>query len=678
MTIFTDGDEHTDTTNRRSASRAADGRSLVRVRPDGATAIVLAPALALGAAVVAAVIRARADGWYPVGDNAFFALRSRDVFTEHHPLLGTWTSASQTLGFDVNNPGPLLFDVLAIPAKLDPRLLPAGVAALVVGSVLAMAVCASRVAGRRGVVLALFGSAGLAVAMGPELLVDPWQPHSLLFPFLAAIVATWATWAGSDGSLIVVAASGSLLVQTHLSYGPVLAVLGLSAAIAVAVRWRMHPRRRGRIRRVAAGAALLTLVLWAQPLAEQLTADGEGNLERLVDASTTDRDESIGPALGVEIAGTLLSPLPAWLPPSFDDDFQPVLHEPASPPTFVDGPSRSVAAASLAATVLALVAVGTVAWRRRIWTLASGAGVALVTVAVSTATVMTIPLQSYGLAPHHVRFLWPASILVTAVLLATVLGSRRGPAIVAGMAVVLSVLSILPRDAAVGPESDDYSAPVITALAPQLDALRGRGPLLFDPRFGRIFEPYSTPVILELERRGIDVVVEDSGLVRQLGPAREADGDERGRFFVWEADLALDGRPGFEQIALVEALDGAERRELSALTSELSRWFRSGEVTLTEDGRSAVRSGRLRDIASVIGGEDDPLAAYGMANARAALSRGHLEVPGHEASARRWVELRTRFARETVAVWVDWHDDAVGASAACPETTAADVVDCPG
>jgi hypothetical protein len=68
--------------------------------------------------VVVATVRAAARGWLPVGDNAYFAIRARDVLTEHHPLLGTWTSASVSAGTDFNNPGPLLFDLLAIPAKL--------------------------------------------------------------------------------------------------------------------------------------------------------------------------------------------------------------------------------------------------------------------------------------------------------------------------------------------------------------------------------------------------------------------------------------------------------------------------------------------------------------------------------------------------------------------------------
>ena len=130
--------------------------------------------------------RVVSEGWIPIGDNAYFAIRARDVFTEHHPLLGTWTSASQSLGVDVNNPGPLFFDLLAIPAKIDGDIgLAIGVAIVNVLCIIGIAVFAAPHRWRaRPSSLAMVLAAGLAWTMGSELLFDPWQPHSLLFPFL--------------------------------------------------------------------------------------------------------------------------------------------------------------------------------------------------------------------------------------------------------------------------------------------------------------------------------------------------------------------------------------------------------------------------------------------------------------------------------------------------------------
>jgi hypothetical protein len=139
--------------------------------------------------IVVAAIRAIAGDWVAVGDNAYFAIRARDVLTDHHPLLGTWTSASLTIGLDVNNPGPLLFDALALPVKLGGDAgLAIGVALINVASVVGMAVAARRQAGVRGVVAAMAAATALGWAIGSELLVDPWQPHSLLLPVLCYLV----------------------------------------------------------------------------------------------------------------------------------------------------------------------------------------------------------------------------------------------------------------------------------------------------------------------------------------------------------------------------------------------------------------------------------------------------------------------------------------------------------
>ena len=86
--------------------------------------------------------------------------------------------------------------------------------------------------------------------MGSELLIDIWQAHALLLPFLAYLVlmvgmadgqARWVPWA---------AAVASLLVQTHISYVYVLAVV-TAAALAV----RGVPPLAGAMARVARRAA---------------------------------------------------------------------------------------------------------------------------------------------------------------------------------------------------------------------------------------------------------------------------------------------------------------------------------------------------------------------------------------------------------------------------------------
>lgn len=64
---------------------------------------------------VVAVVRSIVNGYTPIGDDGLLLLRSRDVFTEFNPLLGTWSSSSVGFGVEINNPGPLLFDLMALP-----------------------------------------------------------------------------------------------------------------------------------------------------------------------------------------------------------------------------------------------------------------------------------------------------------------------------------------------------------------------------------------------------------------------------------------------------------------------------------------------------------------------------------------------------------------------------------
>lgn len=73
----------------------------------GCVALVILP-------VVTSVLRSLRTDWFPIGDNALLYIRARDVWTAHHPLLGSWTSASLSFGENVNNPGSM-YDWLIAP-----------------------------------------------------------------------------------------------------------------------------------------------------------------------------------------------------------------------------------------------------------------------------------------------------------------------------------------------------------------------------------------------------------------------------------------------------------------------------------------------------------------------------------------------------------------------------------
>lgn len=623
---------------------------------DRSTALLLVAGAAVVASIVAAAIRALASDWYPVGDNALFALRGRDVLTEHHPLVGTSTSASELVGVNFNNPGPLLFDLYAWAAKLGPGFLPLGVAAVALGSIALMGVCAHRVAGRRGLLLALFSASALAWAMGPELLIDPWQPHSLLFPFLALIATTWAVWAGSDGALVAVAALSSLIVQTHLSYAPLVGVLAAAATVAVLIRAVRRPAGRRRAARLAAVTVALLVVLWAQPLWEQVRADDEGNLARIAEVPGSDRGESVGLRVAAQVAGTMLAPLPRWAPPAFEDAYEQAPLLQPLPERFERVPSLPVAVGTLVATFAVLGAVGALAHRRGAPMVAAGAGVVGATVATAVLTTAMLPVGVWGLPPHHIRWLWPAAIAITAVVASVALTRRVGVLLVAGATVAMSVLAMAPTHPDAGPAgATDVAGPAMRALVGQLDdrlVERGvPGPVLLETGPLGIDDQYTVPLLLELDRT-IEVRVEDPVLIRQLGDARAATGAETGRLVVTYGSDAGAARPGWERVAFVRGLSAEEDGEYDRLRRTVSQEIRGQGLRLTARGRAAVGSIGMPPVEEVVGRDIDPLSVLDAAALQGVVTAGFVVAPDAQADLARWADLHRRSHGGTAAVWL--------------------------
>jgi hypothetical protein len=225
----------------RPAARDGSGRWAL-----AALVVALVP---LGSALVRAFGR-----WTSVGDNALITLRSVDVLTSYHPLLGTWTSASTSIGVDFNNPGPLQFDLLALPAKLLPHEGPAIAVVLVHAlSIVGIFVLARRLGGAVTAAVAMLVAVALTWSMGSDVLVEPWQPHSLLLPFLLLLFLVWSTSCGEHRSLPWLVAVGSLIVQTHVSYSILVPALCAWGVAGLVLARRQHladrPGRDGGERR---------------------------------------------------------------------------------------------------------------------------------------------------------------------------------------------------------------------------------------------------------------------------------------------------------------------------------------------------------------------------------------------------------------------------------------------
>lgn len=598
-----------------------------------------AAALAVTAAVtpfVVATARALRDGWYPIGDNAFFALRARDVFTEHHPLLGTWTSASLSVGRNLNNPGPLLFDLLALPAKIDPAAgLAIGVALVNVAAIGVVAALAWRRGGASILAWAMAACAGLAWTMGSELLFDPWQPHALLFPFLAFLFAVWSMVEGDAVALPVAVGLASLVVQSHLSYAvlvPLLSLVGV-VGLVVAARDRQRPVRW---RRPVAAAVGIGVLCWLQPLVDQLT--GEGNLVTLL-TNASSGDAKIGPGLATRLASWVLSVPPFWGRSSFAR----ALYVPG-PETM---PGRALAAGSL--VLLVVVLVGAVAFGRRRPVVV----VALAGVLGSWLTTAMLPVGTLGIVPHQFKWLWPAGVFATFAIVVSV--AREAAWAGAVVAVVLGGSALPAWNARSGPSADAASIPTARALVDRLD-LGGVDRVLFDARGLRFAEPYSTVVLLELQRRDIEFVVDDDILARQVGGSRLVSGDEAStlpRLMEREGDGAFAPPAGAEVVSRVRALSVDEKAELDDLEAEVAAVIEEDGLVLNGRGRAVQRENglpSLRDAGSELRDAGRLLGTAELIR----IVRDDLApiAPEHRRTFRRYAELRHAWNTRTVALFL--------------------------
>jgi hypothetical protein len=339
-----------------------------------------------------------------------------------------------TAGRNVNNPGPLWFDVLAPFVRLGgPSVgLALGVMAINVAAIVVTAWAAHRAGGLRALVLATALSAGLAWAMGSELLFDAWQPHAMLLPFWALLVMGWAVASGHLVFAPIVVGVASLLVQTHLSFVYVVAIVGGASIAMLAFHLRQltltDPDRwtheRPAVRRAVIWSAVVAAVVWIQPLIDQIA--GEGNLVDLVASGGAD-PERIGPGLGSRLVASVVALPPWWTRPGFSTTIRPTsVVDAAGGRILAEGnvASGGAAAIGLLAVVVVLGVVIVTGRRRRHWPTIALAALATVAVAAAVLSMILIPVGPLGISPHQMRWLWPISAFV---LLAPVFAFAEWP-----------------------------------------------------------------------------------------------------------------------------------------------------------------------------------------------------------------------------------------------------------
>ena len=353
--------------------------------------LALALGLIAAAPVMAATVHALIDGWLPAGDQANIATRAYDVFTSRSSLVGLHSDASAAISRDVYSLGPMLFWLLALPARFGSP----GTMTLTMGLVNSAAIIGAVVlAGRRGGRALMFMTAVALVLMSrslaPEVLHDMWNPSAGLFPFTLLIFLCWSLACGEYRLLPLTVLVVSFVVQCQLAFVP--PCLGLLAVglvgLVVSLRSsgsgsRVHePSSRRRVWRWAVAALLVAVVCWTPPLIDQLQGR-PGNLTNVVKAATA-HTPKLGVAVGWHAVVRAVGAPPWWL------------RNPASPwnrKFEVREATSTLATVSTVLILLALSAVAAIGVLRRRTELWTGAMIALVLCAGLYAVAAATPTK---------------------------------------------------------------------------------------------------------------------------------------------------------------------------------------------------------------------------------------------------------------------------------------------
>ena len=510
---------------------------------------VWAPVVTVCLPIVWAAVRAAAGRWLPVGDDAYFTERSRDVLTSHHPLLGAWSSGSVDLDTPINNLGPIQLDLLAPFTRFTPHGGTAvGVAVVNCVAIVAIAWLVVRVAGERAVLWAICAVGLLTWTMGSEMLITPRQHQAMLLPYLCLLVAAWAVTAGDRWAIVAAVASASLVAQTHLSYPVLVAALTVLMAVGQVVAARRGTSVGGR--RALVVAVALAVVLWVQTAIDQFA--GHGNLGHVLFGSG--EAGRAGIVRGVRIvAEVLVSPVTIFRPGyrHFDD---------------------TVRFASTAQTIVFLFALGaalgwvSVSIKRRGLAASAGPAVATVAVVAGVLDAALLPRTAFGYAIMNYRWLWPTGAFIAMVGLVA-LGRwaesrERDRRLATGFVALATAVLVVPAVANVPRSVQNRGAhqylaeqrsveALLAQIGGTLDEIADQGPVVVDESEMYFGHGYTYPLLVAMQEHGVDFRFDARAQERRFGSARVSDGTETQRLRLVSGDPAVDMREAPNAIAFV-------------------------------------------------------------------------------------------------------------------------------
>jgi hypothetical protein len=292
--------------------RTSGDGALAAARRLSENKLALAAGLVAALPVVLSTVRAIDTGWTPVGDDAVIAIRSYDVFTTHTPLLGQYSAASAVLEQGSHSLGPMLYWLLAIPARLGPLALAVTMGLANVACVLGAVVLARR---RAGPAFMLVVAAAIAVMCGSlvgHLFSDVWNPAAGLLPLTLLVFLTWSVACGEYRLLPLTVVVASFVAQCHLAYlAPTVGLLAVGGTGVVMWRREAGAPQRAALRRAALVALVLGLLCWSAPILEQ-AVHRPGNLALLAKAAAAG-DPRVGASGGAHAVARAVGVPPWWL-----------------------------------------------------------------------------------------------------------------------------------------------------------------------------------------------------------------------------------------------------------------------------------------------------------------------------------------------------------------------------
>ena len=535
-----------------NGSEAGDDRSDRRL-----VGLVLAlTLLPLGVAVITLFVSVRPD-FLPTADHALIELQVRDV--GRHELLNGLYSRQ-----DWRHPGPM-FAYLAAPVYRLLGSTPVAVNTVAVllngGAIAGMALIARRLGGRGPMLATLVASALLLRTLGAETVRDPWNNYVTILPFGLMIFLTWAMLCREKWALPAGVVVASFLAQTHVGFVLLalpLLLLGAGALVVSAVRAGPGPDRRGLVRPGLLALGLLAL-LWLPPVYDAGVNRRDSNLSRLVSyfRHSTEATHTLLEGWGV-VTGQFSWP-PEWATNALGQNFL--------------GEDRHMYSRPLP-VLLALVALAAVVvWRRT-------AGRRLVVVlAVALVLGIVAVARTLGGAFYY-RLFWawipPVVAFVLVGWAGWMLVERRWPrrgtrVLTAGAVAVLAVLAVVNSVTQVTTETRaEADGQVVAALLPGLlDDLDGRdGTVVITDAFGS-GSWYSRGLVLELERRSIDVKVPATDLA-PLSAHRVYRGGQLAGAYVVIRDQWIDQYAADPNMTLVAKWSSVSSREEERYEQELA------------------------------------------------------------------------------------------------------------